>query len=102
MAQLRLDELAPCPLPLCDKRPRVEREQVSSRKTVYHLRPCCPEVRRLLTEQRRRRGTFYFPEEAKEGPASKKIEPFQTRQQAVAAWNRAVDEYRDRLETGNG
>jgi len=79
----------------------VEREQASARKTVYHLRPCCPEVRRLLTEQRPRRGTFYFATEAQKGPASKYIEPFETKQQAVAAWNRAVDEYVSRVEKGN-
>lgn len=84
------------PCPLCDEKPRVEREEVSPRKTVYHLRPCCPEVRSLLTEQRRRRGTFYLPEQADKGPASKYIEPFESRPQAVGAWNRALEEYRKR------
>lgn len=99
MTERRIDGLAPCPI--CGETPRVEREKVSPRKTVYHLHPCCPEVRHLLTAQRRRRGTFYFSTEAQEGPASKYIEPFKTRQQAVATWNTAADEYLDRLDEGN-
>lgn len=94
MATLRVDELKPCPL--CAEAPCVEREEARPRKTVYHLRPCCPAVRRLLTEQRRRTGTFDFPSEAQEGPASKSIEPFETKQQAVEEWNKAVDKFRSR------
>lgn len=82
MAGPPVERFEPCIF--CRQEPMVERRTVG-RRSQYHLEPCCPDVRDLLTKELPHRGQFYL--DKTQGPASRHIAPDRSRAKVINSWN---------------